>query len=119
GYPPELAYFECCHELKLLVDLVHEHGISGMRERISTVARYGDLTRGERVIGEPSRAAMRAVLEEIRSGQFARELLGPDPDPRARADEQQRSDRDHAVERVGRALRAMIAGDRRPPGGDA
>ncbi|GMV37103.1 MAG: ketol-acid reductoisomerase (NADP(+)) [Fimbriimonadales bacterium] len=75
GYPEEIAYFECIHQVKLLADLVHEHGIAGMRERISDTALYGDLTRGPRVVGEASRAAMRELLREIRSGAFAREWL--------------------------------------------
>jgi len=75
GYAPELAYFECIHQMKLLVDMVHERGMSGMREGISKTALFGDLTRGPRVVGDPSRARMRAVLDEIRSGAFAREWL--------------------------------------------
>jgi ketol-acid reductoisomerase len=73
GYPPEMAYLECVHQLKYLADLLHERGVAGMRRGISSTALYGDLTRGPRVIGEPARAAMREILEEIRSGAFARE----------------------------------------------
>lgn len=75
GYPEELAYFECVHQIKLLADLIHDHGIRGMRERISDTALFGDLTRGPRVIGEPTRGAMKQVLEEIRDGRFAAEWL--------------------------------------------
>jgi ketol-acid reductoisomerase len=74
GYSPEIAYLECVHQLKYLADLLHERGITGLREGISSTARYGDVTRGGRVIGESSRAAMAQALAEIRSGAFAREL---------------------------------------------
>src|SRR6187455_62473 len=75
GYPPRLAYFECLHELKLIVDLMYEKGISGMRYSISNTAEYGDLTRGKRIIGEPTREAMQKILGEIQSGAFAREWI--------------------------------------------
>src|ERR687891_2040029 len=75
GYDPRLAYFECLHELKLIVDLMYEKGISGMRYSISNTAEYGDLTRGSRIIGEPTRAAMKEILGEIQSGDFAREWI--------------------------------------------
>jgi ketol-acid reductoisomerase len=74
GYSPEIAYLECVHQLKYLADLLHDRGITGLREGISSTARYGDVTRGVRVIGESSRAAMSQALAEIRSGAFAREL---------------------------------------------
>src|ERR1700733_11691532 len=73
GYDPRLAYFECLHELKLIVDLIYEKGIAGMRYSISNTAEYGDLTRGSRVISDESRAAMKQLLQEIQSGDFARE----------------------------------------------
>lgn len=75
GYAPELAYTECIHQMKLLVDMIHERGMTGMREGISKTALYGDLTRGRRVVGDASRAEMKKVLDEIRSGAFAREWL--------------------------------------------
>src|SRR6195256_4689449 len=75
GYDPRLAYFECLHELKLIVDLTYEKGITGMRYSISNTAEYGDLTRGKRVIGEPTRAAMQQLLTEIQDGTFAREWI--------------------------------------------
>ena len=75
GYDPRLAYFECLHELKLIVDLMYEKGITGMRYSISNTAEYGDLTRGKRVIGEESRQAMKQILGEIQSGEFAREWI--------------------------------------------
>jgi ketol-acid reductoisomerase len=76
GYSPEIAYLECVHQLKYLADLLHDRGITGLREGISSTALYGDVTRGSRVIGEASRAAMVQALAEIRSGEFARELAG-------------------------------------------
>ena len=75
GYDPRLAYFECLHELKLIVDLMYEKGIAGMRYSISNTAEYGDLTRGKRVIGDDSRKAMKQILAEIQSGEFAREWI--------------------------------------------
>src|SRR5207249_4874257 len=73
GYQPESAYFECLHELKLIVDLMYENGVSGMRFSISDTAEYGDLTRGPRIISQETRAEMKRILEEIRSGDFAKE----------------------------------------------
>ena len=75
GYQPESAYFECLHELKLIVDLMYEQGIAGMRYSISDTAEYGDLTRGPRVINEAVRAEMQTILDEIRSGAFAEEWI--------------------------------------------
>jgi ketol-acid reductoisomerase len=108
GYDPRLAYFECLHELKLIVDLMYEKGIAGMRYSISNTAEYGDLTRGRRVIGDQSRAAMKELLSEIQSGDFAREwiaenLAGQENFKRMR-DEQA----GHQVEVVGRELRAQM-----------
>jgi ketol-acid reductoisomerase len=108
GYDPRLAYFECLHELKLIVDLMYEKGISGMRYSISNTAEYGDLTRGKRIIGEPTRAAMQEILAEIQSGEFAREWIaenqaGQESFQRLRAEQ-----RDHQIEREGRELRSMM-----------
>src|SRR5213079_858828 len=75
GYQPEIAYFECIHEVKLIVDLIYEGGLARMRHSISDTAEYGDLTRGERVVGAPSRAAMGQLLADIRSGAFAKEFV--------------------------------------------
>src|ERR671929_774 len=75
GYDPRLAYFECLHELKLIVDLMYEKGITGMRDSISNTAEYGDLTRGRRVISDETRAAMKKILADIQSGDFAREWI--------------------------------------------
>ncbi len=110
GYPPELAYFECCHEVKLLADLICEGGITYMRERISSTARYGDLTRGPRVVDDTTRQHMRTILAEIRSGKFAREFL---EDTRAGAPRSRtllERDRHHPLESVGRTLRALMRG---------
>ncbi|MGH2871922.1 MAG: ketol-acid reductoisomerase [Solirubrobacteraceae bacterium] len=108
GYDPRLAYFECLHELKLIVDLMYEKGIAGMRYSISNTAEYGDLTRGRRVIGAESRAAMKQLLAEIQSGDFAREWIaevraGQENFNRMRAEQA-----GHQVEVVGRELRAQM-----------
>jgi ketol-acid reductoisomerase len=109
GYDPRLAYFEVLHELKLIVDLMYEKGIAGMRYSISNTAEYGDITRGRRVIGPESRAAMKQILGEIQSGEFAREWIaevraGQENFQRMRAEQA-----GHQVEVEGRKLRAMMA----------
>jgi ketol-acid reductoisomerase len=108
GYDERLAYFEVLHELKLIVDLMHEKGISGMRYSISNTAEYGDMTRGSRIIGEETRAAMRQVLAEIQSGDFAREWIaenraGQESFKRMRAEQA-----NHRVELVGQELRSQM-----------
>jgi ketol-acid reductoisomerase len=108
GYDPRLAYFECLHELKLIVDLMYEKGITGMRESISNTAEYGDLTRGSKVIGPEVREAMKKVLADIQSGDFAREWIaenraGQENFQRLRTEQQ-----GHQVEKVGSELRAMM-----------
>jgi ketol-acid reductoisomerase len=109
GYDPRLAYFECLHELKLIVDLMYEKGIAGMRYSISNTAEYGDLTRGQRVIGEASRRAMRELLGEIQSGAFAREWIAENragqENFRRMREEQSR----HQVEVVGQELRSQMS----------
>ena len=75
GYQPEIAYFECLHELKLIVDLMYESGLAGMRYSISDTAQYGDLTRGKRIITQETRQEMKRILDEIQSGEFAREWM--------------------------------------------
>jgi ketol-acid reductoisomerase len=108
GYDPRLAYFECLHELKLIVDLMYEKGIQGMRYSISNTAEYGDMTRGPRVIGPESRAAMRKILEDIQSGEFAREWIAEN---RAGGENFQRMREEAAgkqVEEVGKELRGMM-----------
>jgi ketol-acid reductoisomerase len=108
GYDPRLAYFECLHELKLIVDLMYEKGIQGMRFSISNTAEYGDMTRGSRVIGEESRQAMRKILEDIQSGEFAKEWIAEN---RAGGENFQRMREEaahHRVEEVGEELRGMM-----------
>ncbi len=108
GYDPRLAYFECLHELKLIVDLMYEKGITGMRYSISNTAEYGDLTRGKRVIGEPTREAMKKILGEIQSGEFAREWIAEN---RAGQESFQRMRAEQAgsqIEREGKELRSMM-----------
>ena len=109
GYDPRLAYFECLHELKLIVDLMYEKGVQGMRDSISNTAEYGDMTRGPRVIGEPTREAMRKILADIQSGEFAKEWIAEN---RAGGESFQRL-RDeaagHRIEQVGGDLRGMMA----------
>ena len=108
GYDPRLAYFECLHELKLIVDLMYEKGITGMRYSISNTAEYGDLTRGKQVIGDPTREAMKKILADIQSGAFAREWIaennaGQENFQRMRAEQQ-----NHQIEREGKELRSMM-----------
>ena len=108
GYAPEIAYFCCLHEIKLIADMIYARGIAGMRESISTTAEFGDYTRGPRVIGDPSRAAMRKLLQEIQSGEFAREL-GAEVDggtPVVKAGRAQA--RQQLLEKVGGELRARM-----------
>jgi ketol-acid reductoisomerase len=108
GYDPRLAYFECLHELKLIVDLMYEKGISGMRYSISNTAEYGDLTRGKRIIGEPTRDAMKRILGEIQSGEFAREWIGENKAGQENFQRMREEQRDHQIEREGRELRSMM-----------
>src|SRR5438309_2091405 len=108
GYDPRLAYFECMHELKLIVDLMYEKGVAGMRYSISNTAEYGDLTRGKRVIGEPTRQAMKKLLGEIQSGDFAREWIA---EVRAGQENFQRMRQEqagHQVEVIGKELRSQM-----------
>jgi ketol-acid reductoisomerase len=108
GYDPRLAYFECLHELKLIVDLMYEKGISGMRYSISNTAEYGDLTRGARIVGEPTRAAMKEILAEIQSGDFAREWIAENKAGQENFQRMRAEQRDHQIEREGRELRSMM-----------
>ena len=109
GYQPEVAYFECVHELKLIVDLIYEGGLTGMRNRVSDTAEYGDYIAGDRVIGEHSRAAMQGLLEDIRSGTFARQWVD-EAKSGGKNFETMRSDaQDHLVEEVGVRLRSQMA----------
>jgi ketol-acid reductoisomerase len=108
GYDPRLAYFECLHELKLIVDLMYEQGISGMRHSISNTAEYGDMTRGPRVIGEETRAAMRKILEDIQSGEFAKEWIAENRAGGENFDRLRSEQADHQIEHVGKDLRSMM-----------
>jgi ketol-acid reductoisomerase len=108
GYDPRLAYFECLHELKLIVDLMYEKGISGMRYSISNTAEYGDLTRGKRVIGEPTRAAMKEILGEIQSGEFAREWIAENQAGQENFQRMREEEKNHQIEREGKELRSMM-----------
>ena len=118
GYQPESAYFECLHEVKLIVDLMYEHGIAGMRYSISDTAEYGDLTRGPRVINSAVREEMKRILEEIQSGRFAEEWIAENQAGRPRFTQLREEGRDHPIEKVGAELRAMMpfisAGSARP-----
>jgi ketol-acid reductoisomerase len=108
GYQPEIAYFECLHELKLIVDLIYEGGIKNMRYSVSDTAQYGDLTRGRRVIDEHVREEMKKILAEVQSGQFAREWIQENENRREVFDALTRKDEDHLIEKVGEKLRGMM-----------
>jgi ketol-acid reductoisomerase len=108
GYQPEVAYFECLHELKLIVDLMYENGISGMRFSISDTAEYGDYTRGPRIIDAETRAEMKRILEEIRDGRFAEEWVAENRSGRPNFNEYRRQAQAHPIEQVGAELRAMM-----------
>ncbi len=108
GYKPEIAYFECLHELKLIVDLIHEGGLSWMRHSISDTAEYGDLTRGEHIITNATRDAMRGLLKDIQTGEFAREWILENQANRPVFNALTRREREHPIETVGAKLRAMM-----------
>ncbi|MHB1566278.1 MAG: ketol-acid reductoisomerase [Acidiferrobacter sp.] len=108
GYAPEMAYFECLHELKLIVDLMYEGGIANMRYSISNTAEYGDLTRGPRVVNEATKAEMKRILQEIQSGEFAREWVAENETGGKRFPELRAKAAQHPIERVGEQLRSMM-----------
>ena len=108
GYPPEMAYFECCHEVKLIVDLIYEGGLANMRYSVSNTAEYGDLTRGRRIVGDGARKVMKEILAEIQSGKFADEWMAEHRSGSARFDELRRASRSHPIEQVGEQLRSMM-----------
>ena len=108
GYPPELAYFECLHELKLIVDLMYEGGIEDMRYSISDTARYGDVESGPRVIGPEVKAAMKDVLADIQSGTFAKNWIAESRNGMPNLKAKVAADHDHPLEVVGRKLRGMM-----------
>jgi ketol-acid reductoisomerase len=109
GYDSRLAYFECLHELKLIVDLMYEKGIAGMRHSISNTAEYGDLTRGGRIIGTPTREAMKEILGEIQSGAFAREWIAENRAGQENFQRMRTEQAGHQVEREGKELRSMMS----------
>jgi len=109
GYAPEMAYFECLHELKLIVDLMYEGGIADMRYSISNTAEFGDLTRGPRIVNEQTKAEMKKILSEIQSGEFAREWMDENAAGGKRFPELRRKGQEHQIEEVGRQLRSMMS----------
>ncbi|MBW4515306.1 MAG: ketol-acid reductoisomerase [Timaviella obliquedivisa GSE-PSE-MK23-08B] len=109
GYQPELAYFECLHEVKLIVDLVVEGGLAQMRDSISNTAEYGDYTRGPRIVTESTKAEMKKILTEIQTGQFAREFVLENVSGKAGFTAMRRREAEHPIEEVGKDLRAMFS----------
>jgi len=109
GYAPEMAYFECLHELKLIVDLMYEGGIANMRYSISNTAEYGDLTRGPRVVTDDTKAEMKRILTEIQNGEFAREFILENNAGQATLKAKRRLGREHQIEEVGGQLRSMMS----------
>jgi len=108
GYPPEMAYFECLHETKLIVDLIYEAGLANMRYSISNTAEFGDYTRGPRVITSETKAEMKKILEEIQSGQFVQEFMGGNKEGLTRLVEIREREAKHDIEVVGDKLRSMM-----------
>jgi ketol-acid reductoisomerase len=108
GYAPEMAYFECLHEVKLIVDLIYEGGIANMRYSVSNTAEYGDFTRGPRIVTEETRAEMRRILDEIQSGAFAREFILENQAGTPKMKAMRRLSQAHSVEQVGERLRDMM-----------
>jgi ketol-acid reductoisomerase len=108
GYPAEMAYFECLHELKLIVDLMYEGGIANMRYSISNTAEYGDITRGNRIITEETKKEMKKILHEIQTGQFAKEFILENQANACLLKSRRRIDKEHPIEKVGNKLRSMM-----------
>ena len=108
GYAPEMAYFECLHETKLIVDLIYEGGIANMRYSISNTAEYGDFTRGPRVIGAEARKEMKEILQDIQTGDFAREFIMENHTGAPKMKAMRRISKEHQIEHVGERLRAMM-----------
>jgi len=108
GYQPEVAYYECLHELKLIVDLLHEGGIAKMHQFISETAKYGDLTRGPRVVDKHTKREMKKILHEIQTGKFARQWISENRRGRKKYKQLLKQDLDHPIEKVGRKLRARM-----------
>ncbi len=108
GYAPEMAYFECLHEVKLIVDLVYEGGLANMRYSVSNTAEYGDYTSGPRIINDDTKAEMRRVLDDIQSGRFAREWVTECVAGQPSFKAIRRRNAEHQIEEVGNRLRAMM-----------
>ncbi len=108
GYAPEMAYFECLHEVKLIVDLIYEGGIANMRYSISNTAEYGDYTRGPRIVTEETKAEMRRILDDIQSGRFARDWVTECHAGQPSFKAMRRRGAEHPIEEVGAKLRAMM-----------
>src|ERR1035438_7728800 len=108
GYQPEVAYFECLHELKLIVDLMYRGGLSYMRYSVSDTAEHGDYTAGKRLINDETRKEMKQILEEIRNGKFAKEWIKENETGRHNFIAERKQQRDHQIESVGERLRGMM-----------
>jgi ketol-acid reductoisomerase len=108
GYAPEMAYFECLHETKLIVDLIYEEGLAKMRARVSDTAEYGDYTRGSRIITDRTRKEMQKILKEIQSGKFAREWMKENKTGRKNLEKYRKAAANHPIEKVGKELRGMM-----------
>jgi ketol-acid reductoisomerase len=108
GYQPEIAYFECLHELKLITDLIYQYGIQGMRSRVSDTAEYGDYTRGRRVINKNTRKEMKKILQEIKTGKFAKEWINENKKGRINFQKMRSADSAHKIEEVGKTLRSLM-----------
>ena len=108
GYQPEVAYYECLHELKLIVDLLHEGGIAKMHKYISDTAKYGDLTRGPRVVNKATKKEMKKILLEIQNGKFARQWISENNKGAKKYQKMLKADMKHPIEKVGAKLRARM-----------
>ena len=108
GYPPEMAYFECCHEVKLIVDLIYEGGLANMRYSVSNTAEYGDLTRGRRIVSDDTRKVMKEILADIQSGKFADEWMNEHRSGSPNFNGLRQASRNHPIEQVGEQLRSMM-----------
>ena len=108
GYKPEMAYFECCHELKMIVDLINQSGISGMRFSVSETAKYGDVTRGERIVGSKTKSEMKRVLKEIQSGKFVREWQREYDGGLKKYKKLLAAGETHLIEKIGQRLRSLM-----------
>jgi len=108
GYKPEMAYFECLHELKLIVDLMYEGGVANMRYSISNTAEYGDLTRGPRIVNSNTKDEMKKILAEIQSGEFAKEYIDEYKSGNSNFDKMRNDGEKHPIESVGQKLRSMM-----------